>query len=673
MIGVDVGGTFTDVVSFQEGRIEVSKVPTDAQETYLSVLAGAAEVGADRAKVFNHASTHGLNAVITRRLPKVAFLTTAGHRDVLDFGRIWRPADSITDPHWRRPFGDVTAPLVPRYLRRGIEERLRVDGEIHFPLDEEQARTELALLDRCNVDGVAICLLHSYVNDAHELRLRELVEEVLGPEVVCSISSEVSPLAREYPRASTTVVDVFMKLIYGGYTRSLQEGLAELGFEGELNFADSAATLVPVDYAMQKPHRIVFAGPAAGASASAHFGGMVGEPDLICADVGGTSCDISVVTGGQPYRNTTFELEHDLVVNSLATDIVAIGAGGGSIVSVNPSGEIRVGPDSAGASPGPACYPRGGSRPTVTDTSLLIGILDAARFLDGEMPLDAEAARAAFESLETTAELSERVRSAWQMTLNNIAEGITNVAIEHGVDIRDYALMAYGAAGPMLIPAALDFAPAKRVIVPPFPGFFSAIGLLSTELVFAESRSAYTLLDPDAVTRIAEIYGTMEAELRASVKIDDAAVSIKRTFDGRLVGQSWDTPSVPVPAGPIGAATIAAMTEAFHDEYEGRNGNRFEALAVQAVTFRTQLVVSQERLDFPLLPERTGGAPEPVATGVLRHLYKGEVPCQEFRREDLLAGDRIAGPAIVREATSTTFIPAERNLTVGERGHLVIE
>jgi len=673
MMGVDVGGTFIDVISYHQDRIEVSKVPTDTQNTVSSVLKGVDKVGVSHASVFNHASTHGLNAVITRRLPKIAFLTTAGHRDVLDFGHIWRPASALMDAHWRRSFSDVTAPLVPRYLRRGIRERLRSDGEIHFPLDEDQARAELEVLAKCNLDGVAICLLHSYVNDIHEQRLRELVSEVLGPQVLCSVSSEVSPEAREYPRASTTVIDVFMKLIYDDYTQSLSAGLSDLGFKGDLNFADSAATLMPADHAMQKPHRIIFAGPAAGASASALFGHELGEPNLICADVGGTSCDISVVTGGEPYRNTTFEIEHDLVVNSLAIDVVSIGAGGGSIVSVDPNGDIRVGPDSAGADPGPACYPDGGLRPTVTDTALLIGVLDPERFLDGEMSLSVAAAEAAFEQLSTPASLGERVHSAWQITLNNIADGITNVAIEHGVDVRDYALVAFGAAGPMLIPAALDFVPAARVIVPPFPGFFSALGLLSSELVFSESRSVYTLLSNDATSKINEIYNKMERELKANVATDGLSVSIKRTFDGRLVGQSWDTPSVPVPAGTIDAAALAAMTEAFHDVYEERNGNRFEEIGVQAVTFRTQLVISQDRLDLPELEERGAGTPQPIAERALRYMHSRDVLCPEFRREDLRAGDQINGPAIVREPTSTTFVPPERDVTVGNKGHLVIE
>jgi N-methylhydantoinase A len=262
MIGVDVGGTFTDVVAVRDGRIEVTKVPSDASEPATAVVEGARRLGVEGSAVFNHASTMGLNAVITRRLPKVAFLTTDGFRDILDRGTIRRPLDGQTDPAWRRPFGDGARPLVPRYLRRGVVERILADGSELRALDADQARRQLAVLRRCEVRGVAICLLNAYVNPAHEEQLRELTHEVLGDDVAVSISSETSPLAKEYARASTTVVDVLMKLIFGRYSASLDADLRELGFEGDLNFADCAATLLPWREALQKPFRIVFAGPA---------------------------------------------------------------------------------------------------------------------------------------------------------------------------------------------------------------------------------------------------------------------------------------------------------------------------------------------------------------------------------------------------------------------------
>src|SRR3954447_7824284 len=217
MIAVDVGGTFTDVVSLRDGEISTAKVSTNYTDVTAPVLEGAATLGVERSQVFNHASTHGLNAVITRRLPKIGFLTTEGHRDILDMGRVLRPPHALLDPRWRRSFGDAARPLVPRYLRRGIRERITADGEVLFDLDEAQAREQLAVLARCEVEGVAICLINAYVNAAHEQRLRELVRDVLG-DIPCSISSEVSPLAKEYPRASTTVIDAQMKIIYSSYS-----------------------------------------------------------------------------------------------------------------------------------------------------------------------------------------------------------------------------------------------------------------------------------------------------------------------------------------------------------------------------------------------------------------------------------------------------------------------
>jgi len=262
MMAVDVGGTFTDVVAVRNGEIRTAKVSTDYKHVHAGVVTGARELGVEDAKVFNHASTHGLNAIITRSLPKIGFLTTQGHRDIPDIGRTWRPSSALTNPGWRRSFGDAARPLVQRYLRRGIVERIAASGEVLIALDEVQAREEIRVLGRCKVQGVAICLLNAYTNNAHELRLRELVREELG-DIPCSVSSEISPLAKEYARASTSLVDVFMKIIYEQYTQDLEAGLRDSGFGGQLNFADCTASLVPAHDAMAAPFKIVFAGPAA--------------------------------------------------------------------------------------------------------------------------------------------------------------------------------------------------------------------------------------------------------------------------------------------------------------------------------------------------------------------------------------------------------------------------
>jgi N-methylhydantoinase A len=672
MIGVDVGGTFTDVVGIQAGRILVAKIPTDAIASDTSVLAGAMELGVGEASVFNLASTAGLNAIITRRVPKIAFLTTLGHRDILDRGRLGRPITALTDMSWRRGISDASRPLVPRYLRRGIHERLTARGEVLLALDEEQARRELRILRRCGVEGVAICLLNAYVDGGHERRLRQLVVEELG-ELPCSISSEVSPLAKEYARASTTVVDTVMKAKYGEYTERLDKGLRSLGFGGRLNFADCSARLLPADYAMERPYRLVVGGPAAGTVSSAHLGGFIGDENLICADVGGTSCDISVVIDGRPWVNTTFEIEHDLIVNALSTDIVTLGAGGGSIVSITPTGEVQVGPDSAGAHPGPACYGQGGMRPTMSDAALLMGILAGDRFLDGRMPLHDDLARAAFESLDTNLSLAQRVQYAWRMGLNNVAEGILDIAIRRGIDPRDFSLVAFGAAGPMLLPALLELIPLRRVIVPPHPGLFSALGLVSSDLVYSDHRSSYTLLTAQAAPAIDGLFSAMEEGLLARSGANADAAHFVRTFDGRLVGQSWETPFVDVPEGPITTDAVEEMVRSFHDTYERRNGNRFPAFPVQGVTWRVQLVVPTQKVEYEQVAAGNGQSPSAMGSIVIHHLYGDAVEATEIDRSGLRRGDRIEGPAVVREPMSTTFVPAGRVLTTGAYGELVIE
>jgi N-methylhydantoinase A len=672
LVGVDVGGTFTDVMAIEDGRVITAKVPTDVEHSETSVLQGAAEVGIHLADVFNLASTAGLNAIITRRIPKVAFLTTVGHRDILDRARLWRPLEALTDPSWRRGTGDMSRPLVPRYLRRGIRERLTVDGSVLLPLDEDQARAELAVLRDCDVEGVAICLLHSYVNPEHEVRLRELVHEVLGDGVVCSISSEVITRAGEYNRATTATVDLIMKIKYGEYTKRLAAGLDELGFGGQFNYADCSAMLLPADYAMERPHQLVVGGPAAGTVACAHFGTFLDKANLLCADVGGTSCDISIVLDGRPWVNDTFELEWDLVVSALSTEIVTLGAGGGSIVSIGPSGELQVGPDSAGAAPGPACYGKGGTAPTITDAALAAGILAPDRFVGGKLPLHPHLAVDAFERLDTALPLHERIRQAWLIGLHNIAEGIVDITIRRGLDVRDLSLVAYGAAGPMLLPGLLDLLPVESVIVPPNPGGFSALGLLSSDRVFSESRTLYGILSTALAPQLTELFESTEAGLLARAGVTTEEVTITRTFDARLFGQGFETPFIPVPPGPLGAKEIAQMSEAFHTRYEQRNGHRFEAFPVEGVTYRVQVAVPSDKVLFEELGTRSGGHPAQRGEARVSHLYEQEVVAPCYERDELLAGDVLQGPAVVWEPTSTTFVPKDRRAVVGKYGELVV-
>lgn len=677
LIGVDVGGTFTDVVAVDivgagPATITTSKISTDLVSSETSVLRGAEALGVNEATVFNLASTAGLNAVITRKLPKIGLLVTQGRRDVLEGGSWARPVSYLMDPTWRRGFSDVARPLIPRYLRREVHGLLDHGGEVYRALDEAAVREDLRLLARCNVEGVAVCLDRAWINPVHELRIRDLVREELG-DIECCISSEVSPLSRTYPRLVSTVINTFMRLLYTAYTGRLESGLEQLGFGGAFNYADCRAMLVPAAHAMDRPYRLVAGGPSGGTVSSAYFGALIEDGDLICADVGGTSCDISLVLDGKPWVNTTFELEYDLEVNALSVDIITLGAGGGSIVSVTPTGDVKVGPESAGASPGPACYGNGGAVPATTDTALLIGILDPAGLAGGSMPLDVELARKAFEALDTKATLEQRVTYAWNMALNNVAEGIFNVAIRRGVDSRDFSLMAFGAAGPMMLPSMLDLVPLRRVIVPPHPGLFSALGLLSSDQMFTEEQALACQLDELGTARMEDAYRVMETNLvdRLDAEVQKS-VRFERSFDGRLQGQGWDTPFIAVPS-PVGPADVSEVRERFHDTYETRNGNRFDTLPIEVLTLRVSAVVPATKIEYPTLkvvPLRSVPNGRPI---VLNYLYGDEVAATEYDRSKLCAGHQLTGPAVVREPMSTTFVPVGRKLTVGAHGELIIE
>lgn len=673
LIGVDVGGTFTDIVSIRDGQIETAKVTTDIRRSYESVLEGAERVKVHDAAVFNHASTHGLNALLTRRIPKIGFVTTLGHRDMLDMARALKPAAANADPNWRRTFSDVSEPIIPRYLRRGVIERIAVDGTVLVPIDEEQVRQQLKVLADCNVQGVAICLLNSYVNGQHEVRVREISEELLGNDTCCSISSEVSPLAGEYARASTTMVDVLMKIIYGDYSERLATGLTRLGFRGALNFADCAANLEPFELAMSHPVRILFSGPAAGTVASAHLGRTVGEEQLICADVGGTSCDISVVIDGQPVLNTTFELEHDLIVNTLSNEIVSVGAGGGSIVSIDPSGELKVGPGSAGAEPGPACYARGGVEPTTTDVFLLMGILDGERFAAGRASLDPALSRSAIERLDSSFSFDERVRFAYHTALNNVAEGIFDVIVKYGIDPRHFTMVGYGAAGGMMLPALLERLNLKSVIIPPHPGLFSALGLVSADQVHTTSRTVYMVLSSSTAEEVDAIYSNLENELTMSLSGTAEEVEFVRSFDGVLAGQVWHTPFVDVPAGRITPEAIEEMVRNFHDVYERRSGTRFADMSVQGVTYRVTGVVRRQKIRFPSPSARPHG--ERLGPGrpiSIRYFHHHDLDAREFERDDLMVGDILDGPAVIREPLSTVFVGPGQAAVIGAAAELVI-
>jgi len=359
------------------------------------------------------------------------------------------------------------------------------------------------------------------------------------------------------------------------------------------------------------------------------------------------------------------------VVNATSINIVTLGAGGGSIIATTREGDIRTGPDSAGADPGPACYGAGGTSPTVTDAALLIGILSPDGFLGGRKRLHPDLALDAFAALDTGLPVAERVRIGWAMAINNIAEGLRNISIGRGIDPRDFSLVACGAAGPMLLPAVLDQFPIRRVIVPPYPGLFSALGLVSTDRVYTDHSSEYLTLGPDLADRLEQRFAQMEQRLLAKLGSAGEGARIVRTFDARYLGQGWETPMIPVPDGPITAQSVDGMIGNFRSTYARMNGNSFDHVPVEAVTYRVQLVQPAARITYP---RATASAAAPVSRPVLLHYLRDEpLPALEYRREELGAGSQVPGPAVIREEMSTTFVPAGYRATVGAHSEIVIE
>jgi len=365
-----------------------------------------------------------------------------------------------------------------------------------------------------------------------------------------------------------------------------------------------------------------------------------------------------------------------VVVNTLANEIFSIGQGGGSIAQVGSFGELLVGPEGAGADPGPACYGSGGTQPTLTDAFLLMGILDAKKFLGGEKLLYPELAEEAFKALPLKADLPTKVNQTYELGLTNVAEGIAGVTIERGVDARDYALFAYGSAGPMMLPQLMERLEIKSVIVPPYPGLFSALGLASGDLTYTDYKSAYITLIPNADTakRIDEVYTNMEetilAKLPEGVKRED--VRFIRSFDGWYAGQTWETPFIPVPSGHLTEKSIETLIEAFNEGYLAMWGNKFPHLPVMACSYRTSCVLPMTKAEYKTLPKRKMGKP----TGVPKHLSsmpEAESNVMEYERGELYFSDTVAGPAIIREPMSTTMVCAGQEARIGQYGEIHIE
>ena len=684
-LGVDVGGTFTDLILYDEDarRICVHKLPSTPADPSAAIAQGVREVcrmaGTQPAglSALLHGTTVGTNTILERSGAKVGMVTTEGFRDVLHIARHRKPLNFSI----QQDIPQQSRPLVLRQLRRCVTERMLTDGTVMTPLDEESARAELRYLAQQGVESVAICLLGSFANPAHEQRVRELAEQ-LCPGAFVSVSSEVSPQHREYERFSTNALNAYIGPRVGRYLNRLKDSLVRAGMRRPPHLMQSSGGMTTFDEGFLSPVNLVLSGPAAGLLGGIDAARRSGFHNMITLDVGGTSADICVAPEGEARMKHLLDSSIDgYPVMVPMIDIDTIGAGGGSIAVAEDGRVIRVGPQSAGADPGPAAYGRGGQAATVTDANVVLGRLRPEAFLGGRMQLHPDMARAALSAAVAQPlglSLEEAALGVVAVTVHNMVNAIETNSVRKGYDPREFALVATGGAGPL---HAVEIARAigiPHVVVPPYPGVTAAAGLLASDMRYERAATAWQDLGGLDADAAAGIYTRLEDAVRAHLTgagFAEDRISLQRWADCRYVGQGYEL-RVGAPRGAIDDGWAAAVREAFEARHQREYFGRFSDLGVHLVTVRVTGIGRMPALEWPGTETRPG----PVSRAQLHEqpvifAVDGKprsLPTTILDRELLGAGDEIPGPAIIEQPDSTTVVGPGARARLDEIGNLVL-
>lgn len=670
VIGIDTGGTFTDMVVFDPstGRIDslkTSSTPSAPGQAIVNALAEGGVAGED-VETFTHGTTVGTNALIERTGCKVALLTTKGFEDTPFIQRINRKV--LYDLRWRKP-----EPLVAsRRLCLGVDERLGSQGEELRAVDADAVRALCATLREEGVEAVAICLLFSYVSTEHEELVASILAEEL-PDVPVSVSHEVAPIWREYERSSTTIADAYLRPLLGRYVSSLSDALRDVGMLREWTIMKSNGGAMLAAAAAAAPVQTVMSGPAGGMTATEHVARALEEPNVLTLDMGGTSADVGILVGGRQRHTTEYEIEWGLPAAVPLIDIKSIGAGGGSIAWVDAGGFLRVGPRSAGAQPGPICYGRGGAEVTVTDANLLLGRLDPGYFLAGRMRLDGTLLEAPFAALAERLAMSpvELAASVVEIANENMASAIKMVSLERGHDPRRFSLLAFGGAGPLHAASVARVLGIPRVIVPRFPGVFSALGLLLADIrVDKVWTQAFRSNDVDAALvgrQFERITERAVGELRQEGFAGEP--EIRRAINMRYLGQNYEH-EVEIADGPIDEDGLTAAFRRFDALHAERYGYAIEGEVIELVSFKVTAVGPRPALDLAYRDEPAGSE---RSTRPVYVRGSGLLDAMVVHRGALAAGEVIPGPALVEEEGSTTFVEPGMTVELHPQGALVIE
>ena len=682
VLGVDVGGTFTDLIlaDLTQQKLTIHKTPSTPSNPALGVVTGlhaiCAKAGVTVAQIDSlfHGTTVGTNAMLEHSGAVTGMLTNEGFRDILHIGRHQRPQhySIMQDLPWQN------RPLIRRLYRHTVPGRLDAQGNELVALDEDAVRAAARTLADQGVEAVLVGFLFSYVNPAHERRAAEILREEL-PEVFVTTSSEVAPQFREFERFTTAAMSAFIGPKVRRYISELQNTLSHEGLRGELHVMTSSGGVATPGMIAQKPASTLLSGLVAGVRGGAFVGRHAGTDRLITLDIGGTSADIGIVVDG---RLT----EADARSASIAgfpvmlpmIDIHTIGAGGGSIAYLDRGGAFRVGPESAGAVPGPAAYGKGGEMPTVTDANLLLGRLAPKNFLGGEMKLDLEAAQKVIGAL--AAQLGrtpeETAEGALTVLNSNMANAIRSRTVQKGIDPRNFTLSGFGGAWPLHAAEVAGMLGVRRVLIPPHPGITSAMGLLTADLEYHALRTAFAIKGNVDHARLTALFEDMEAELSAIFERDGVPPEKRRMLregELRYVGQGYEL-KVDVPDGPIDEAALEKVWAAFHERHRAEYGHAFEASPIEIVTVKVRGIGEVDKLGTPHEAAASGSA-DPVGRG--RCIFRVEDKLQSFdtpyyERATLPAGQRFHGPAILLQTDSTTVVPPDWSFEVDRFGNVVM-
>jgi len=689
-VGVDIGGTFTDIVFLdQNGVIHTKKLSSSVDNYARAIIDGLnqvlEEISCDAACVEEvlHATTVASNAILELKGARTGLITTRGFRDILEIRNLRMPR--LYDLTWQKP-----PPLVERYLRVTVDERVNVHGGIERALDRADADAAVAKLLAEGVEAIAVCLLNSFANPAHELMLKEVIRR-RAPYLPCCISFEVLPEIKEYERTSTTVINTYVMPIVARYLASLRDDLNRIGITAPLLLMQSNGGLTTAQAAMQTPMHIIESGPAAGVIGAQTLARALDLPNIITFDMGGTTAKAAIVEKGEVGRSLEYQVGGGMMMGSRlltgggyllkvpAIDLAEVGAGGGSVVWIDAGGALQVGPRSAGASPGPLCYDLGGTEPTITDANVILGFLNPDYLVGGALKLNADKARRVFADRIATPlglSLPHAAYGAHQIAASNMIRAIKAVSTERGRDPRNYALFAFGGNGPLFAAGMAEALHMKHIVVPPSPGLFSAFGLLSAEVEHHYSRTFRRLLRNVDPLELGEAWEQLAREAADQLRADGFSrnqMRLRRSANLHYQGQTFEL-TVPVPDGSLDTEALIELAEAFGQEHERTYGHR--AGTEEPVEIVNIQLIGQGVPEHPRLPATLSLARQTAESRLpARQAYFGpqvgwlETPV--LRRSDLVRSCQ--GPCIVEEYDATCIVPPSATAVLDAFGNLLID